>query len=178
MRIVHEFPPLYAEMQAAFPGMRGIKPIFAWGDVIYNPHRIAITPQLEVHESVHAERQLKFRLPEHTDAAIAELETRADFQHWRVEAWWRRYMADPAFRLMEELLAHAAEYRAYIDSPTCNRHIRRAALKAIAQRMASPLYGTGEAFGGLISVHDAMIAIGSPEKPFRTRLPEQGAAAV
>jgi hypothetical protein len=149
VRIVPEFPPNYAEIQAAFPGIRGRKPFFAWGDIIYNPHRVVIPPELVAHEAVHAQRQ-----------GVSP------------GLWWQRYIADPRFRLMEELLAHVAEYRAYVDNPNCNRHGRRAALKAIAGRLASPLYG------GLISARDAMIAIAEPEKPFRTRLPEQGAAAI
>lgn len=149
MRVVPEFPPNYAEIVAAFPGIRGRQPIFAWGDVIYNPHRIQIPPELVAHEQVHAQRQ-------GVSPAL----------------WWQRYIADLRFRLMEELLAHAAEYRFIAESPDSNRHARRAALKAIAQRLASPLYGS------LISARDAMIAIAEPEKPFRTRLPEQGAAAI
>lgn len=149
MRVVNELPPNYADIIAAFPGIRGRQPIFAWGDVIYNPHRIQIPPHLVDHERVHSERQ-----------GVSP------------GLWWQRYIADPRFRLMEELLAHAAEYRAVIGSPNSNRKARRGALKAIAQRLASPLYGS------LISVADAMIAIDTPDKPFRTRLPEQGAAAV
>lgn len=147
MRVAPEFPPNYPEIVAAFPGIRGRKPIFAWGDVIYNPHRVIVPPQLVAHEMVHAERQ-------GVSPAL----------------WWQRYIADPRFRLMEELLAHVAEYGACLELG--NRHTRRAALKAIAEKMASPLYGS------LISVRDAMIAIAEPEKPFRTRLPEQGADAI
>lgn len=160
MRIVHMQPPIYDELLKAFPAIRGYKPFFAWGDTIYNPHRVVIPPELIEHERVHGVRQLGTALagtPRGEDA---------------IRSWWHRYMTDARFRLMEELLAHAAEYRAVIGGPNCNRKARRGALKAIAQRLASPLYGS------LISVSDAMIAIDTPEKPFRTRLPEQAATAI
>lgn len=149
MRIILEFPPIYHEVVAAFD-LRGRQPIFAWGDKIYNPHGIAIPPELIEHERVHMRRQ-------NGDPA----------------AWWRRYIDDPRFRLNEELLAHRTEYLAHISKPTVTRNQRRIVLRHIAQRLASKLYGS------LISVDDAKIAIADPEKPFRTRLdtPQPGALA-
>jgi hypothetical protein len=141
MRPVIAEPPLYPEILAAFPAAKSMRPVFAWGHTIYNPHGIEITPELRVHEGIHGQRQ-------------------GD----NPEEWWRRYMVDPAFRLMEELLAHATEYRAYCDRPDFDRNRRRLVLRSIAQRLASPLYGS------LISVADAKIAIATPDKPFRTRL--------
>lgn len=143
MKIVKDFPPLYAEIAAAFD-LRCRKPIFAWWDVIFNPHGIEIGPELMAHESLHAERQKR-----HPGGA---------------EGWWRQYIADPRFRLIEELLAHTAEYRAACERPGVTRNYHRVILRGIAHRVASRLYGN------LISVHDAKIAIATPDKPFRTRL--------
>lgn len=160
MTVSNEFPPIYDQIRAAFPAIRDCKPIFAWGDKIYNPDRIAMTAALFVHEGVHGQRQLGTAEPGTARGEDA------------IRQWWHRYIVDPRFRLMEELLAHAAEYRFYMNSPTSNRHLKRAALKVMGQRLASPLYGS------LISVADAMIAIATPEKPFSTRLREQTAAAI
>lgn len=143
MKEVRDFPPNYASIATAFD-LSGRKPIFAWWDVIFNPHGIAIGPELMAHETLHAERQKRYP--------------------GGAEAWWRRYILDPQFRLMEELLARVAEYRAYLETHGNTRHVRRVVLAQLAARVSSRLYGN------LISVHDAKIAIASPDKPFRTRL--------
>lgn len=117
MRIVVDYPPNYAAIIAAFPAAETAKPIFAYGDVIYNPHRIMIGTHLMRHESVHGERQ-------NGDPA----------------AWWVNYIADPQFRLDEEVAAHAAEYQSMCAGITRNQ--RRRVLRMIARRLASPLYGS------------------------------------
>lgn len=138
MNIVEGYPPMYAEIAAAFD-LSGRKPIFSWGDKIYNPHRVVLDRALQVHESVHGERQGN-----------------------SPEAWWRRYMDDPGFRLTEELLAHHAEWKVRCAGLTPNQSY--AVLRVMAHRMSSKMYGS------LISLHDAKIAIATPHQHFRTRL--------
>ncbi len=116
VRIVHEPPPLFDEIDAAFK-VAGQPVIFAWGHRIYNPERIEIPPQLISHEAVHGHRQGR-----------------------DIEGWWRRYIDEPAFRLAEEIPAHQAEYLAMVEL-AINRNERRRALKTVAKRMAGPLYG-------------------------------------
>lgn len=135
MHTVNAFPPGYEAIAATFD-LRGIKPIFAWGDKIFNPHGIAIGPELLAHERVHGDRQK-------LNAAGAA-------------GWWQRYLADPKFRLEEELLAHRAEYRAYCANGNFTRNQRRIVLRHIAQRLASRLYGS------MIALHDAKVAIAAP----------------
>lgn len=125
MRVVRERPPIYDEIVAAFPDASGPGVIFAWGDTIFNPSATDIGRALMAHEAVHGQRQ------------------GAD-----VRGWWRKYLADPQFRLDEEVPAHVAELRV-IRSTLTTRHARKDALRAIAARLASPLYG------GLISPRDA-----------------------
>lgn len=129
MKISVEWPPIYDEIATAFD-LRGCKPIFAWGDTIYNPHNVPIPPELIAHESVHSQRQGGDPL-----------------------SWWKSYITDPQFRLNEELMAHAAEYRYIIDSKKSSRNQRRIVLRHTAQRLAAKLYGS------LISVKDAKAAI-------------------
>lgn len=119
MRIVNERPPVWDRVVSLFPYVIGKPVFFAWGSVIYNPSGTSIAREIIKHEEVHAERQGK------TDQEI--------------RAWWDRYLTDPGFRLLEEIPAHQAEYRAY-----CKRHGagREKYLRAIAERLASPLYGT------------------------------------
>lgn len=112
-----ERPPMWDEIVAAFPRAAAPGIIFSWGSTIYYPFPIApLTPALYAHEAVHAWRQSRMG----------------------IEAWWRRYINDPAFRLQEEIPAHRAEYHAHAGT---GRAAERAALSVIAKRLASPLYG-------------------------------------
>ena len=119
MREVFQRPPLFDLINAKFH-VAGRPVIFSWGDIIYNPMCIRLTPALKAHEAVHGARQLAWR--------------------GGVEQWWRDYISSKAFRLDEEIRAHRAEYLKLIEQQS-NRHGRRAALKQTAKRLASPLYG-------------------------------------
>ncbi len=123
--ILKAFPPNFAEIVKAFPWVKGQQGVlYSWGDHIYNPQGVEIPPELLAHEAVHGERQ-----GEH------------------VGNWWACYLEDPHFRLMEEILAHRAEWRArLLDRPGFG-------LKQIAARLSGPLYGN------LISYEDAAQAI-------------------
>lgn len=125
MRILVEYPPLYEEIVRAFPAAKGGGVIFAWGDTIYNPSNILVSRELVAHEMIHGTRQ-------------------GD----NVTAWWSRYLVDPTFRLAEELPAHQAEYWAYHQRHGNSRK-RSQYLDEVAQKLASPLYGS------LLSVEQA-----------------------
>jgi len=116
MKIVIARPPLWKEIDAEFH-VAGQPVIFAWDDTIYNPEDADISLDLMAHEKVHGWRQ-----------------------RGEPTIWWRRYIADPNFRLAEEIPAHRAEYQAF-----CRRNIDRNArarfLNAVAGRLCSPLYG-------------------------------------
>lgn len=120
--IIEARPPLFEEIAAAFPIVRTHKGIiYAWGDRIYNPDGITIPGELLVHERVHMDRQGS-----------------------AVEMWWRFYLADPEFRLREEIPAHVAEHRAFCrDYATGGwAKARRMHLHYAAQRLSSPIYGS------------------------------------
>lgn len=115
MRIIAGFPPNFRQLHQRF-NIRG-KPVFiTYGDVIYNPMRVSVPPEVVAHEEVHAERQL--------DEGVAE--------------WWRLYLEDDEFRLQEELAGHRAEVRYVLDHGLPNAG---ATIDAIAARLAGPLYG-------------------------------------
>lgn len=113
-------PPNYARIVDAFPSIAGKAVIFAFGNRIYNPCGIKLSPWLRAHEQVHSDRQGA-----------------------QVERWWEKYLVDPAFRLDEEIPAHIAEYLSFCaeftDCP--GRNSRRVMLHAIASRLASDIYG-------------------------------------
>lgn len=118
MQVVYKKPPNYDALISAGFRIGGKKVLFAWGDKIYNPGCLKIPPHLIVHEEMHSWRQ-------------------GD----EPEAWWGSYINDDEFRLEEEILAHQVELRELMRGNT-NRKTRRGALHQVAQRLASPLYGS------------------------------------
>lgn len=118
MREINAYPPNIAEICKVFPGVQRPGVIFSYAPDVYVPGGHTLPPSLVAHESVHVERQLVMG----------------------VEAWWDKYLVDTRFRYDEELLAHRAEYHSLKENaPT--RQMRRAALKIVAKRLASGLYG-------------------------------------
>lgn len=116
--LVIDYPPLFDEISAAFP-VKGRTVIYSWGNRIYNPSKIIVTPELLAHERVHGMRQGE------NEQSIID--------------WWKRYIDDEQFRLSEELPAHQAEYQWLVDN--ANRKHRRGALSSVATKLSSPLYG-------------------------------------
>lgn len=128
MRLVHDVPPMFDEIDAAFH-VKGKPVIFAWGDKIYAPMQQGELPKaLVLHEEVHGARQTAYV--------------------GGVEAWWRRYIAEPQFRLDEEIPAHRAEL-AHLLTKAKGPAMRAHALSRTAARLAAPLYGN------LISIAEA-----------------------
>jgi len=119
MTIVVDFPPIYDEIAAVFRIYDRRDVVFAWGDRIYNPYELVIPTEILAHEAVHGGRQGSL------EAGIRE--------------WWKRYMEDRAFRFAEEVHAHRAEYLWLMQNAPRGR--RRSALKLVASKLASPLYG-------------------------------------
>jgi len=121
MRVIRDVPPMFDEIDAAFH-VRDSRVIFAWGDKIYAPLQQGELPKaLLLHEAVHGERQLAYP--------------------GGIEAWWRRYIAEPAFRLAEEIPAHKAELTHLLTKakgPSMRAHV----LSRTAARLAAPLYGS------------------------------------
>lgn len=143
MRVVVDRPPLFDEIVAAFPIAAKPGVIFAWRDKIFNPSGRSIAPELMVHEAVHGERQM----------GEVQLDGKWPGATPGIEGWWRRYIADPAFRLAEEIPAHLAEFQALCaQQRACwhsERNMRRALATHVARKLSGPLYGH------LISASDA-----------------------
>jgi hypothetical protein len=118
VKVVEGYPPMIDEIDRAF-NVRGRSILFCWGDTIFAP-KGGVSPVLMAHERVHSAQQGK-----------------------DIEGWWRRYIAEPAFRLAQELPAHRAEYRYSVTNIDGSRHGRRRALAIAAERLASPLYRYG-----------------------------------
>lgn len=117
VQVIQDFPPIYDEIEAAFPHVKFNKAVlYCWGRIIYNPTGADIAPQLYAHEGVHCAQQ-------------------GD----DIKGWWRRYIDEEVFRFAQEVVAHKVEYQYLAENG--NRNQRRMALKHVANRLASPLYG-------------------------------------
>lgn len=126
MEIRFERPPLWAEIDARF-NVAGKPVIFSWGEIIYNPENIHVTPELIVHEAQHGVRQLNSTVRNDPDADP-------------IEAWWLCYIQNEEFRFEEERLAHKAEY-AFLAAGVKDRNSLNRLLVRTANRLGAPLYG-------------------------------------
>ena len=119
--IRYTVPPNFEQLKEAFFVKESDRILYAYHPYIYNPSGIEdISKPLLHHEGVHMDRQ---------HGGLGPL------------AWWKHYCENMQFRLMEELLAHRAEYVEVCKHPHTNRAQKRAYLVAISKRLASPLYG-------------------------------------
>lgn len=125
--IVFTMPPNFTDIAARFPYV-GIDDsiLYAFGDKIYNPQRVRMTPELMAHEMVHCERQLAYEGIVNASESVA--------------AWWQRYLTDNAFMFDEELHAHRAEWLAAFNSMYHSKAKKKELLAAIANRLSGPLY--------------------------------------
>lgn len=116
VRVVKGYPPNYAEIKAAFRPHPNT--VFAYGDTIYSPSSVTLSADIVEHERVHFAQQLR--------AGGAE-------------EWWQRYIADPSFRLEQEIEAYRAQYATAAALPRADR---RRLLARISKTLASALYGS------------------------------------
>ena len=123
-------PPNFDAILTVFPMAAKPGVVFSYGHQIFVPSGKPLPPELIDHEEVHCARQLALGL----------------------DLWWEKYLSDVNFRYWEELLAHRAEYQAMLDRAP-SRPARRMALKVVAQKLSSRLYG------GMVSLDQAKKAI-------------------
>jgi len=128
VKIIQEYPPNFKAIDEAFH-VYGKPVIYAYGNCVYNPKNVEIHPALMEHETVHCIRQ----------------------NQTSVDEWWEKYIANPSFRLAEEVLAHRAEY--LWQCRGVPRQRRRQLLKTTAARLAHPLYGK------LVTVKEAKLLL-------------------
>ena len=130
--IVPGFPPNIIEIcERLNPGP---STVFAYGDRIYTGELVepVLSRDLVVHERTHFAQQERAGGP---------------------EAWWRRYLDDPVFRLEQEVEAYRAQYQALSDLP---RSERRRLLAHFCKTLASSMYG------GLVTKEQARALITQP----------------
>ena len=118
MRSITSLPPNYARLLKAFPHIRFRRGmLFAFGERLYNPDQVMLTPELWEHEYTHQRQQ-------------AQLGTS--------DAWWNLYIEDVDFRFAMEHEAHMREIAA-LRERLKGKKLRRAVAEVYA-RMLSPIY--------------------------------------
>ena len=118
MKIINEFPPNFEDIARKFD-FKDLKPVFTYGDKIYNPSAGHISEDLLKHEEVHERQQGNYG---------------------SVQDWWLRYLNDDIFRMSQELEAYRTQYKFVVDKGT-TRDIRRQFLQDLAKNFSSKLYG-------------------------------------
>lgn len=133
MEIINGFPPIWENILVAFPDIARHKPIFAYGDAIYNPFEREMLSEIIFHESIHIRQQGEFP-----------------------EAWWMQYLTDADFRFGQELEAYGEQYafvkRTVLANENLANHSNRILKSALAS-MAQAL--SGESYGSMISFGEA-----------------------
>jgi hypothetical protein len=115
--VVNEHPPILDLLVAA-----GFHPspntVFTVGDVVYNPGGGELPDDLLVHERVHTRQQAAVGGP---------------------EAWWDRYITDPAFMLDQEARAYGRQF-AFLCRRVKDRNAQLHTLRHLAEILAGPIY--------------------------------------
>jgi hypothetical protein len=116
MNIKQGFPPNIKAIKKAFPF--DANTVFTYGDDLYiqDHEEKEVLPHLLVHEGVHTVQQ-------GTDP----------------DAWWDKYIADPQFRLEQEIEAYRAQY-SFLKSHIITKGHKKVLFK-LASDLSSPQYG-------------------------------------
>lgn len=119
MNIKNERPPhdILGRCEAHFD-LSTSKPIFTYGDTIYNPFNGEIDDLLIAHETAHAVQQGE-----------------------DPESWWARYLTDTGFRFKEELAAYQVQYQVARDTVR-ERNKVAMLLYHMAADLSGPMYGS------------------------------------
>lgn len=128
MNISRSYPPNIEKIKAVLP-IRSTA-VFTYFDTIYAPGiSFQLPDDLVAHERVHMTQQ-------GSDA----------------EGWWDKYLADPKFRLSQEIDAYRVQYRRFCQL-RADRNERARLLAMLASDLASEMYGS------IISFRDALVEI-------------------
>ena len=115
--IIPGFPPNIDKIRAVLTEIPDTA-IFTYGKAIYAPRGLdRKNKPLIAHEKVHMRQQRN-----------------------AVEHWWDRYLADPTFRLWQEVPAYHMQYK--VAKRGLPWQFRRTYLNTLAGHLSSPMYGS------------------------------------
>jgi hypothetical protein len=125
MKISHEKPPNFETLQKVF-GFDWDKNISTYGDTIYC--QFDLPDHLIVHEETHLKQQ--------------------GYSEECARVWWERYIADPKFRLDQEVEAYGNQYVFFKKEYPARYHAEL--LHKIGTALSSNLYG------GIVNYREAV----------------------
>ena len=128
-------PPILKEIKAMFPKLNPNKTLFAWGDILFNPGNMPVSPDMWEHEETHERQQKNYPIK-----AFSKL--------GKVACWWEQYLSDPKFRLSQEVEAYQAQFK-MICKMILDEPIQQKLLDTLATHLSSDMYGN------MISFEDA-----------------------
>jgi hypothetical protein len=119
MKMSHDLPPMLDAIRAN--GMDPVveKTCFTYGDVIYNPGKLNVPPDMFAHEETHSFQQ-----------------------GGNPAGWWSRYLTDQWFRIDQEVEAFAVQYVWYGQHVSHDRNARARFLFKLSALLAAPTYGS------------------------------------
>lgn len=118
MKISKKFPPNFESITNVFGDVSKHKPVFCYGDTIYNPYDGNLTPDIIHHEKVHSKQQ-----------GISP------------DAWYYKYLRDPEFRLEQEIEAYGEQLK-YAKDKGVSGKLYDWAKGNMAMSLSSELYGS------------------------------------
>lgn len=119
MEIIYgEYPPNYAEIAKVFKIKDNPGIVFTYGYKLYVPAGkiVEVDKHLLAHEKIHALRQTEMG----------------------VEEWWKKYLEDSSFRLVQEVEAYRQQYRSMWSLPISQR---AGYLNHIVKDLSGTMYG-------------------------------------
>lgn len=117
MKIIEKNPPNIEDIKKYFPHYEKHQPLFCYGDTIYNPFKLEVAKDLEVHEEVHSKQQGEFP-----------------------DVWYYKYFNDLQFRLEQEKEAYGEQYK-FIKGLDMSRNLKDWKKEKMAEALSGELYG-------------------------------------
>lgn len=128
MKILETFPPNIQHIEMILGDVSIHRPVFTYGEVIHNPYKITITPDIEAHEEAHSKRQ-----------------------GTQPEVWWNLYLTSKEFRLEEEIVGYGTQMAFIKNMPHMNGKLLEWFKEKTAQALSSSLYGNLCTYGEAVS---------------------------
>lgn len=123
LKIKEEYPPNYLEIQSVLGNVAQHKPIFCYGNTIYNPFKRTITPDIEIHEEVHSKQQGEYP-----------------------DVWYYQYLHNREFRTKQEIEAYGTQY-AFAKKLGVRGEMLEWLLTNMAEALSGSIYDTGLSLG-------------------------------
>jgi hypothetical protein len=116
-KISKEIPDIYPILQQKFGVSWDKGIVIAYGDTIYA--KDPIPDHLLAHELVHLKQQAEYG----------------------VEYWWKKYIKEKSFRLIQEIEAYTAQLKFIRNDPDMNAKAKKAMGLWLAKDLSSEIYG-------------------------------------